>query len=173
MTDSQKDSIICSGKDYFRKTIIRNHLQRFRKLRLKDFNINPFLINYTAALLCGNNEPESLAKALIYPRIIGTSLNTSFGQQLQIFISQIQEIVGGVLYGDKENLSASYKIIDSHYPVLCGAEFWQHLTGDDQFYYRLSRAFGEVVEEDGIDGSGMILEKINEIAEEIRNKGGL
>ena len=92
MTDSQKDSIICSGKDYFRKTIIRNHLQRFRKLRLKDFNINPFLINYTAALLCGNNEPESLAKALIYPRIIGTSLNTSFGQQLQIFISQIQEI---------------------------------------------------------------------------------
>lgn len=238
MTDSQKDSIICSGKDYFRKTIIRNHLQRFRKLRLKDFNINPFLINYTAALLCGNNEPESLAKALIYPRIIGTSLNTSFGQQLQIFISQIQEIVGGasgidgidiefvdaidgrrkycqckagpqtinkddvttilghfkhlwgksrldrmglqlddlvvgVLYGDKENLSASYKIIDSHYPVLCGAEFWQHLTGDDQFYYRLSRAFGEVVEEDGIDGSGMIFEKINEIAEEIRNKGGL
>lgn len=86
---------------------------------------------------------------------------------------QLDDLVVGVLYGDKENLSASYKIIDSHYPVLCGAEFWQHLTGDDQFYYRLSRAFGEVVEEDGIDGSGMILEKINEIAEEIRNKGGL
>lgn len=31
----------------------------------------------------------------MYPRILGTSLNTSFGQNVQIFISQLQDVVGG------------------------------------------------------------------------------
>ena len=35
-----------------------------------------------------------MAKALVYPRILGTSLNTSFGQNIQIFISQLAEIAG-------------------------------------------------------------------------------
>ena len=76
-------------------------------------------------------------------------------------------------YGDKENLSSFYKAIDTHYPVLCGADFWMHLTGDKNFYHRLAKAFGEVVDEDGIDGSALILAKVEEIAEEIREKGGL
>ena len=169
---------------------------------------------------------------------MGTSLNTSFGQNIQIFISQLQEVVGGasgidgidiefidaidgrrkycqckagpqtinkddiitvlghfkylmnksrldrmglqfddlivgVMYGEKENLSAFYKAINAHYPVMCGAEFWERLTGDKNFYYCLSKAFGEVVEEDGIDGSKLILDKVNEIADEIKIKGGL
>lgn len=53
------------------------------------------MINYLAAFLCGDTEPDSLAKALVYPRILGTSLNTSFGQNVQIFISQLQDVVGG------------------------------------------------------------------------------
>ena len=36
-----------------------------------------------------------------------------------------------------------------------------------------AKAFGEVVEEDGIDGSALILQKIEEIAEEITKKGSL
>ena len=35
------------------------------------------------------------------------------------------------------------------------------------------QSFGEVVEEDGIDGSALILQKIEEIAEEITKKGSL
>ena len=180
---NQKQAIIRSGKEYFRSVIIPNHLKNLNKLHLGSFNVNPFLINYLAAFLCGNTEPESLAKALIYPRILGTSLNTSFGQSIQIFISQLQEVVGGasgidgidiefvdaidgrrkycqckagpqtinkddiatilghfkylmnksrldrmglqfddlvvgVLYGDRSHLSANYKAIDAHYPVL-------------------------------------------------------
>ena len=57
--------------------------------------------------------------------------------------------------------------------MICGSEFWERLTGDKDFYYRLAKAFGEVVEDDGIDGSKLILEKVNEIADEIRSKGGL
>lgn len=238
MTEQQKQAIIESGKEYFRTTIIPNHLKNLNKLKLASFNINPFLINYLAAFLCGDTEPRSLAKALVYPRILGTSLNTSFGQNIQVFISSLEEITGGasgiegidiefvdaidgrrkycqckagpqtinkediatilghfkylmnksrldrmglqfddlivgVLYGERDNLSANYKAIDAHYPVLCGAEFWERLTGDNEFYNRLARAFGEVVEEDGIDGSSLILHKVDEIAQEIINKGGL
>ena len=238
MTEQQKQAIIESGKQYFRSIIIPNHLKNLNKLHLSSFDINPFLINYLAAFLCGNTQPTSLAKALVYPRILGTSLNTSFGQNVQVFISQLQEVVGGasgidgidiefidaidgrrkycqckagpktinkddittilshfkylmnksrldrmglqfddlvvgVLYGAKENLSAFYKAIDTHYPVLCGSEFWMHLTGDKDFYHRLAKAFGEVVDEDGIDGSALILAKVEEIAEEIRQKGSV
>ena len=236
MTENQKQAIINSGKKYFRSTIIPNHLRNLDKLQLGSFNINPFLINYLAAFLCGNTEPISLAKALVYPRILGTSLNTSFGQNIQVFISQLQEVVGvasgidgidiefidaidgrkkycqckagpetinkddvatilghfkklvgkarldriplqtddmivGILYGEK--MSANYKTINAAYPVYIGAEFWERLTGDKDFYNRLAKAFGEVVEEDGIDGSALILKKVNEIAEEIKRKGGL
>lgn len=238
MTEQQKKTIIESGKEYFRTTIIPNHLKNLNKLTLASFNINPFLINYLAAFLCGNTEPRSLAKALVYPRILGTSLNTSFGQNIQVFISSLEEVTGGasgiegidiefvdaidgrrkycqckagpqtinkediatilghfkylmnksrldrmglqfddlivgVLYGERDNLSANYKVIDAHYPVMCGADFWERLTGDKEFYNRLAKAFGEVVEEDGINGSALILKKVDEIAQEIIDKGGL
>lgn len=80
MDEQQKQAIIDRGKEYFRSTIIPNHLRNLEKLRLCSFNVNPFLINYLAAFPCGDTEPESLAKALVYPRIFGTSLNTSFGR---------------------------------------------------------------------------------------------
>lgn len=236
MNKEQKQSIIASGKDYFRKIIIPSHLKNINNLQLKDFNVNPFLINYLASFLCGNTEPESLAKALLYPRILGTSINTSFGQNIQIFISQLSEITGcasgidgidiefvdaldgrkkycqckagpqtinkddvitimghfkkligkarldriplqmddmvvGILYG--EDMSANYKTIRASYPVYCGVEFWEHLTGDKTFYNKLAKAFGEVVEEEGIDGSELIMRKIEELADEIKAKGGL
>ena len=238
MTEEQKLSIIESGKQYFREVIIPNHIRGLERLKLKDFKINPFLVNYLAAFLCGNTEPESLAKALVYPRILGTSISTSFGQNIQIFISSLAHIAGnasgidgidiefidaldgrkkycqckagpqtinkddvatilghfthlqnkarldrldvnitdmivGVLYGEPDELSGNYKNIDRTCPVYCGAEFWEHLTGDTQFYHRLAKAFGEVVDEDNIDGSHLILSKIEEIAKEIEEKGGL
>ncbi len=236
MTEEQKQAIIKSGKDYFRVSIIPNHIKNLQKLRLRDFDINPFLINYLAAFLCGDTSPHSLAKALVYPRILGTSVNTSFGQNIQIFISQLAQIAGspsgidgidfefidaldgrrkycqckagpqtinkddvdtimrhfkhligkarldkmplqmddmivGVLYG--ERISANYKTIATTYPVYSGAEFWEHITGDRSFYHQLAKAFGEVVEEDRVDGSALILQKVEEIAQEIIDKGSL
>ena len=238
MNEQQKQAIIDSGKEYFRSTIIPNHIKNLEKLSLGNFDVNPFLINYLAAFLCGNTKPESLAKALVYPRILGSSVTTTFGMSIQIFISKLSQITGGasgidgidiefvdaldgrkkycqckagpqtinkddvatilghfkkligkarldrmplqmddmivgVLYGEPQHLSDNYKVINSHYSVMCGAEFWEHLTGDKNFYNRLAKAFGEVVEEDGIDGSALILDKVNEIANEIRLKGGL
>lgn len=238
ITEEQKKLIIESGKTFFREIIIPNHLKNMEKLHLSSFTINPFLVNYLASFLCGNTEPESLAKALLYPRILGTSINTSFGQNVQIFVSQmaasagsasgidgidiefidaldgrkkycqckagpntinspdvatimghfghlqnkarldrlplqIDDMIVGVLYGEPDELSANYKNIDKTYPVYCGAEFWEHVTGDKQFYHRLTKAFGEVVEEDGVDARIHLSEKIKELANEIREKGGL
>ena len=45
MTEEQKKAILESGKDYFRKSIIPNHIKNLQKLNLKDFDINTFLIN--------------------------------------------------------------------------------------------------------------------------------
>ena len=51
----------------------------------------------------------------------------------------------------------------------CG--FWEHLTGDNSLYYKLSKAFRtSEVEEDKIDGSVLIEKKIKEIAAEITEK---
>ena len=38
---------------------------------------------------------------------------------------------------------------------------------------RFAKAFGEVVEEEGIDGSALIMQKVSDIAKEIKEKGGL
>lgn len=84
---------------------------------------------------------------------------------------QMDDMIVGVLYG--ERISANYKTIATTYPVYCGAEFWEHITGDKTFYYQLAKAFGEVVEEDGIDGSSLILQKVEDIAGEIKEKGSL
>lgn len=238
MTEEQKQAIIEQGKQYFRQIIIPKHLKNLQALRLKDFKINPFLVNYLATFLSGDSSPLSIAKALVYPRILGTSINTSFGQNIQVFISgltqvsgrasgidgidiefvdaidgrtkycqikagpqtinkddittilshfkhlhnkarldklqlQIDDMIVGVLYGERSELSAHYQMIDAHYPVFCGQEFWMRLTGDDAFYNRLSKAFAQVVEEERIDGSRLIQEKVEEISREIELKGGI
>ena len=81
---------------------------------------------------------------------------------------QFEDLVVGVLYGEKVDLSAYYKSIDAHYPVLCGSDFWLHLTGDKNFYNRLLKAMGEVLDEGDFEGSDLIHDSIEEIAEEIR-----
>lgn len=232
MTEEQKLSIIESGKQYFRKIIIPNHVKGLEKLKLKDFKINPFLVNYLAAFLCGNTEPKSLAKALVYPRILGTSISTSFGQNIQIFISSLAQIAGnasdidgidiefidaldgrkkygqckagpqtinmddvttvyghfthlmnkarldrldidindmivGILFGNLDELSSNYKNIDKTFPVYCGAEFWEHITGDSLFYHRMLKAFDEVVEENDTEGKHLTLEITRSLSNEI------
>ena len=57
--------------------------------------------------------------------------------------------------------------MDSSDPVYCGVDFWEHLTGDRSFYYRLTKAFGEVVEEDDTEGKHMLIEVSKNLSQEI------
>src|SRR5699024_2397193 len=68
------------------------HLKNTRKLnKLSNHSPNPFLTKYLANFLSGNSSPENIAKALIYPRVLGTSITTSFGSQMQSFCSTVLE----------------------------------------------------------------------------------
>lgn len=86
MSDDELEGIIVRAQDFFRNVIMPSHLSNTRKLvKVKQFNLNPFLDKYKANFLTGNDDPRSIAKALIYPRVLGTSINTTFGNELQKF----------------------------------------------------------------------------------------
>lgn len=86
-----KEQIIDKAKIFFREEIAKSHIQNIKKLTLKSFNLNPFLDKYKANILTGNASALSVAKALVYPRVLGSSINTTFGNKLQKFCSTILE----------------------------------------------------------------------------------
>ncbi len=91
MNNQDKQNMLNKAKDFFKETIVENHKKNTKKLKLKDFNINPFLVKYLANYLTGSSNPEDIAKALVYPRVLGTSINTSFGTNLQKFCTTTLE----------------------------------------------------------------------------------
>lgn len=100
LNKEQKQKILDAAKQWFRERIAQNHIKNTEKLTdPKEFNINPFLTVYLANFLTGDSSPESIAKALLFPRVLGTSINTSFGQNMQGFISAIQNAVGSTASG--------------------------------------------------------------------------
>lgn len=234
MNEIQKKEILDNAKDFFSNTIVKNHIKNTKKLKLKDFNINPFLVKYLANYLTGSSNPEDIAKALIYPRVLGTSITTSFGTNLQKFCTTTLEgyasttsgidiefidaidgrkkycqikagpntinkddiktisdhfdsvrrlartnnlnlsyddLIVGVFYGTKNELSAHYKELDKTYPVFVGEDFWYRLTGDKNFYYDLIDSIASsAIEEDCRE----ILDKtIKSLSEEISKNNSL
>lgn len=92
LDEKEKNQILEKAKKFFRDTIAESHKKNTEKLvKLSEFKINPFLITYLSNYLTGNNEPISIAKALIYPRVLGTSINTSFGSRIQEFCHSVLE----------------------------------------------------------------------------------
>ncbi|WP_336068184.1 PmeII family type II restriction endonuclease [Mesoflavibacter sp. CH_XMU1404-2] len=233
MNNRQKQKIIENAKSFFRDEIVQNHINSAcqRASKLSSYNINPFLYKYLANFLTGNDKPESIAKALVLPRILGTSINTSFGMKIQSLISSLFEGLGsttqgidiefideidkrkkycqlkagpntinkddvvtivnhfngvrnlartnnlnigindmivGVIYGDHNDLSSHYKKIEQNYPVIVGQDFWHRLTGQENFYFELIDAIGEVALE--VDATKVVSETISKLAKEIKNK---
>ncbi|GIO21134.1 hypothetical protein J18TS1_42340 [Oceanobacillus oncorhynchi subsp. incaldanensis] len=226
---NEYDEIIEKAKEFFRKEIAPSHIANTKKLtKLKAFKMNPFLQKYKASFLTGNDDPESIAKALVYPRVLGTSIDTTFGNKLQKFCSDVLEgfasttsgidieyldkldgrrkycqikagpntinkddvetikghfsgvknlartnnlnvglndLVVGVFYGTPQDLSGHYKKINEEYPVIIGADFWYRLTGEKDFYQRLTDAIGDVASE--YDGSELLDDIIKSLTVEI------
>ena len=101
MDNSQRKQIIENAKNFFRNEIVQSHIDGAckRASRLSEYNINPFLFKYLANFLTGNDDPESIAKALVLPRILGSSINTSFGMKIQSLISTLFEGLGSTTQG--------------------------------------------------------------------------
>lgn len=90
MESSEINLILEQAKKFFRDEIVLSHRRNIEKLvDPREFNINPFLVNYLAKALCGNTDKESLAKALIYPRVLGTSITTTMGNKMQSFSHKV------------------------------------------------------------------------------------
>lgn len=90
MTEEEKIEILRRAKCFFRKKIAYNHLANTKKLHnIKNLNINPFTVKYLAQFAFGSSSSESIAKALLYPRILGTSIATTFGTQTQAFCNEV------------------------------------------------------------------------------------
>ncbi len=96
MDESVKQDILDKAKEWWREELVESHAANTLKLEsIAEFNINPFIWSYLAYYFEGEKSPETLAKVLIYPRILGTSINTSFGQRAQSFITRVFEDVLG------------------------------------------------------------------------------
>lgn len=80
---------------------------------------------------------------------------------------EMDDMVVGVLLGERNDLSPYYRTLETTWPVYCGAEFWEHFIGDKHFYSRLFNAFVEVVEQENLPECDYIRKKVEEIAQEI------
>lgn len=199
MTENQLLEIVT---EYFKDKIFENHRTAVIKThsKLSSYKINPIVVKYLSKLLEDDFTATGIAKALYFPRVLGTSINTSFGTRIQNmfvelkladgslirgmdieFIDKIDgrkkwcqlksgpntinygdvnpllrgftnvtnlartnamnlnnaDLILGVLYGEKEDLSQHYKEIDKQFPVIIGKEFWHRLTGFPNFYEKL------------------------------------
>jgi len=95
-----KAEILDKAKKWFSETIAKNHIKNTEKLKNpSEFIINPFLTVYLANFLTGNSKPESIAQALLLPRVLGTSITTSFGTNIQTFTSNVLDAFGSVVSG--------------------------------------------------------------------------
>lgn len=234
MDDKTRLEILAKSKIFFKSRIVENHLKNTKKLvALKKFNVNPFLDKYLSVFAFGESTPENIAKVLVYPRILGTSISTTFGTQLQFFCNEVLggyasvvsgidiefvdtldgrkkycqikagpntinyddvttirnhfnavknlartnrnsginptiDCIVGVFYGEAGELSGSYRKIAEDYSVLCGSEFWYHLTGDQNFYSELIDVFAEIAIE--MDSRDLIESTLQKLSDEISKK---
>lgn len=100
MDEIKKAAILGATKTWFREVIAKNHVKNTALLTdPHQFNINPFLIKYLARFLTGRSDARAIAKALIYPRVLGSSINTSFGTNVQKFVSDVLGSFGSVIAG--------------------------------------------------------------------------
>lgn len=100
MDNKEKQEILARAKTFFATHIAGAHAKNTEKCaRLKAFKINPFTVHYLAAFAFGDESAESLAKALVYPRVLGTSISTTFGMRSQTFCHEVLSGYASVVSG--------------------------------------------------------------------------
>lgn len=103
---NEKELVLRRAKDWFRESIALNHKNKAVTLdKPSSFKINPFIIKYLANFLTGKADAIGIAKALIYPRVLGTSITTIFGNGIQSFSSDVFE---GVLGSTTQGIDIEY-----------------------------------------------------------------
>jgi len=88
-------------KEYFEVNIFSNHKTNVLKnhTKLSSYKINPIVVKYLSKVLEDDFTPIGIAKALYYPRVLGTSINTSFGTRIQKMFVEIGLAEGSLIKG--------------------------------------------------------------------------
>lgn len=88
-------------KNYFKDKIFENHKKNVLEnhSKLKSYKINPILVKYLSKILEEEFTPLGIAKALYYPRVLGTSINTSFGTRIQNMFVELNLANGSLIKG--------------------------------------------------------------------------
>lgn len=234
MNSKTQNEIIHEIVEYFKIYIFENHIKASINThsKLKSYNINPIVVKYLSKVLENEYSPIGVAKALYFPRVLGTSINTSFGTRIQNmfvdlkiaegslikgmdieFIDKIDnrkkwcqlksgpntinsedvmplirkftdtinlartnkafkninntDFIVGVLYGEQNDLSMHYKVIDKIHPVLIGKDFWYRLTGFPNFYDGLVENLKNLI--DSLNTENLINIGVEELAKEIES----
>jgi hypothetical protein len=86
---------------YFEEKIFDNHKINSLKnhSKLKSYKINPILVKYLSKVLEDDFTPIGIAKALYLPRVLGTSINTSFGTRIQSMFVELNLADGSLIKG--------------------------------------------------------------------------
>ncbi len=97
----QEEKLLKEIVQYFEKYIFENHITASLKThsKLKSYNINPIVVKYLSKILEGNYSAEGVAKALFYPRVLGTSITTSFGTRIQNMFVELEIAEGSKIKG--------------------------------------------------------------------------
>ncbi|MET4083853.1 hypothetical protein ABIB40_003826 [Pedobacter sp. UYP30] len=87
--------------EYFKTYIFENHIKASINThsKLKSYNINPIVVKYLSKVLEGGYTAVGVAKALFYPRVLGTSINTSFGTRIQNMFVDLKLAEGSLIKG--------------------------------------------------------------------------
>jgi len=100
LSKPEKEKILESATSFFTERIALRHKARIIKLaNPKSFKINPFLQVYLAKLLCGETNPESMAKSLILARALSPSITTICGREMQHFCTAVLQGYGSSTTG--------------------------------------------------------------------------
>jgi type II restriction endonuclease EcoO109I-like protein len=96
-----EDQLLEEIKVYISEVIFNKHKKNVlsKHSKLSSYNINPIIVKYLSKVLEGNFTPEGIAKALYYPRVLGTSINTSFGTSIQKMFVDLGIANGSLIKG--------------------------------------------------------------------------
>jgi len=87
--------------DYFEEKIFVTHKSNslIKNSKLDSYKVNPILVKYLSKILEDDFTPIGIAKALYYPRVLGTSINTSFGTRIQNMFVDLNLAQGSLIQG--------------------------------------------------------------------------
>lgn len=208
-----QEQLLSNIVDYFQQEIFEPHLRNLQNdyANFDSYSANPFLLPYLSKIIEGEYSERGIAKALYLPRVLSSSITTSFGSHIkQILInnnlaesrsgrsniisftdhisgiytacilkagpytinsgdkalirSNLRGINGvenraiGVIYGSENDLNGSYVNLQEEFDIFVGKQFWQRITGYEDFYDNLSerlRIVSENLDTDGRFGAGL------------------